>query len=83
MCITVRTVDGRHVGSQYEFSKLAGVTVKRLPLWRAEDGAVMHSERSLIGRGCLCPIDIAKALSEARLKWRREDDGNFVIEAAD
>lgn len=80
MCTTVWTPEGRDVGSQYEFGKLVCVPVKRLPLVTRSDGLVSYTDRSLMGRCCLCPIDIGKALSDAGFKWHQDDCGDYVID---
>lgn len=80
MCTTVWGKDGSEYGTQYEFSKLVGVAVKRLPLFRSHDGVVNYTEQSLVGRSCLCPVDAAKAMNDAGIKWKREDTGDYVIE---
>ena len=79
MCTTVWGEEVEY-DTQCAFAKLVGVPVKRLPLFRSRGGAVNYTEQSLVGRCCLCPVDVEKAMTDADIKWKREDTGDYVIE---
>jgi len=80
MCIMVWLPNGREVGTQRVFAKLVGLSVKRLPLWSSRSGVASYTERSLVGRCCLCPVDVGKAMTDAGMRWHREDNGDYIVD---
>ena len=73
MCTTVWSARAE-ISTQRELAILVGTSVKRLPL-----AGYGYTERSLIGRSCLCPIDVGKALAAAGLFYERDDTGDYVV----
>lgn len=75
MCMTVyepaRKAD---YGNQRELAERLGVSVKRLPLGTGYD------DRALLGRMCLCPIDVEAALTTAGIAFRRDDTGDIILD---
>lgn len=81
MCTTIWTMPEGTVETQADFAKLVGVAADRLPLCPiTDDKGPIYNPKFLEGDHCLCPIDLEKAMTDAGIKWRREDTGDYFVE---
>ncbi len=71
MCTQVKLPDGRTLSTQREFADWLGKRVARL---RTLPG---HDERALLGRMCLCPVDLETELIGHA--WHRDECSDLVV----
>jgi hypothetical protein len=72
MCTVVHERRAEYA-TQYELAKRLGVPVKRLPLLPG------YPETALLGRVCLCPVDLDAALNRAGIAFTRDAVGDLII----
>jgi hypothetical protein len=74
MCTEIWVPDERReISNQYDLAKWLRVPVKRLPTSHG------HTEQSLRGAVCLCPVDVERALTDAGASFEREADGGYTV----
>jgi hypothetical protein len=73
MCARIWVSPSCPIDRQYDLAEWLRVKVGRLPVGQHYDAT------DLRGHLCLCPVDIARALTDASVDFERDETGDYIV----